>query len=899
MTAVLFSKNTTIGSFRLRGHRGGGGFSDVYEATDHNGARIAVKVLRASPGDVDSVSARFRRECELLERLDSRRVARIISSNLDGPTPWIASEFIDGPNIREAISERGCLDRDGAIALTATLSAVIRDIHEAGIAHRDLSPNNVLLGSNGPVVIDFGSARMELGGQAGSVLSIGTPFYASPEMVSGAMSSFPADLYSLARVIQFALTGAEETRWSFVDELGNDEIWRKLDQCLESDPKSRPSALEISRCAPEGPIPKVLTALNYRQERINKLPRRFSPKTVIVSLSAVAMIAVGGTYLVARRAEVPLTVDRLLAVHPASDVTIETTSYPVKRGWISAIPGYSDLNVQYTAPENLSNDLRTETLDAYKLFNSSDQPDDIANIQISSEVLRDQLLLTLNEVGSIDLAISKHPVIRSLLQDVIESRSNLIPWSCTLEIADFLKKEGTENNVSYMAAALSNPECLDVTGKPWTTFIGYKFFPKLNGAVLTVAQGHRHMIDIRGLLANTRIQDASILKPFPVEFASLVGVSSEDFRAPLNGFASRYEDPYLKRAWELPAGRTLLLTLPDGDSRIADISMFAIGNWIRDEWSGGLSDVFTPLGSLSSIKGGSKFRIPNPTDTNWIVVFEVEDRFGDTSNIDFTLSDGGEVTSQDRLKTLEDFAVDAKEFKNEIPSSGYYIGGLDVSTKFQLPEVVPGFASSAPLTDTVVVGGVTVPVPRAWFQFPVSGDSGAKFPAVNRNPIWPWDVDGLEVDVPHIEIFETTVASVSTHLGGEAWLATNRYKNCYGSRSYSENNGIVFFEYRIFLMCAVPSSLADGDNPRLRLQRAPIVEFQLSTKFDDPAWTVPWSQEVFRGRFVPRFDIDLQFWEEFVKQVESQFSAIDQRERLKCLQTYSFWEKHCLRPAKE
>jgi serine/threonine protein kinase len=76
VTAVLLSRNTSFAEFKLRGHRGSGGFSDVYEAVGVNGKRVAIKVLRLPGGSSASNFERFERELRILQRMDNRRIAR-------------------------------------------------------------------------------------------------------------------------------------------------------------------------------------------------------------------------------------------------------------------------------------------------------------------------------------------------------------------------------------------------------------------------------------------------------------------------------------------------------------------------------------------------------------------------------------------------------------------------------------------------------------------------------------------------------------------------------------------------------------------------------------------------------------------------------------------------------
>ena len=179
MTTVVLPRGSRFGDLRLTGFIGRGGFSDVYEAYDANGRRLAVKVLRLAGLDVDGQNERVGREREVLSRIDSRGVAKLVSSDLGSHTPWIASEFIDGPTHRESVLRNGAYSEDEAYGLVRRLAEILSDLHAAGIAHRDLTPNNVILGPEGPVIIDFGSARIDLESELTGSFLAGTHGYAT------------------------------------------------------------------------------------------------------------------------------------------------------------------------------------------------------------------------------------------------------------------------------------------------------------------------------------------------------------------------------------------------------------------------------------------------------------------------------------------------------------------------------------------------------------------------------------------------------------------------------------------------------------------------------------------------------------------------------------------------
>jgi eukaryotic-like serine/threonine-protein kinase len=192
-----------LGGYRLTGRIGEGGQGVVYLAEGPSGERVAVKVL--STGDPET-RARLRRELEALEGIASFCTARVLDAAVSGPRPYVVSEYVDGPSLSERVRAHGPL-RDGEIERLAVGTATAQAaIHATGIVHRDFKPANVLLGPDGPRVVDFGIARAEGAATMTSGL-IGTPAYLSPEQINGVPAAAPSDLFAWAATMVFAATG--------------------------------------------------------------------------------------------------------------------------------------------------------------------------------------------------------------------------------------------------------------------------------------------------------------------------------------------------------------------------------------------------------------------------------------------------------------------------------------------------------------------------------------------------------------------------------------------------------------------------------------------------------------------------------------------------------------------
>jgi len=122
--------------------------------------------------------------------------------------PWLATAYVAGPSLSEAVRGHGPLPVCTVLALAAGLAESLSAIHAAGVVHGDLKPSNVLLAEDGPRVIDFGiSQAAEASVATGSNLIIGSPRFMSPEQVLSSDISPASDIFSLGAVLTFAATG--------------------------------------------------------------------------------------------------------------------------------------------------------------------------------------------------------------------------------------------------------------------------------------------------------------------------------------------------------------------------------------------------------------------------------------------------------------------------------------------------------------------------------------------------------------------------------------------------------------------------------------------------------------------------------------------------------------------
>jgi serine/threonine protein kinase len=203
-----------VGPYRLTFRLGSGGMGRVFLGESPAGRRVAVKVVREDLASSSGFRERFRREAKLAMRAGGFWAAQVVDADPDAATPWIASQYVDGPSLAEQVARHGPLDEEEVRGLTGGLAEALASFHDTGLVHRDLKPSNVLLVDDGPRVIDFGISKafetLETAGstdltRAGTIL--GTPGFMSPEQAQGQPAGPPADVFSLGSLLVYAATG--------------------------------------------------------------------------------------------------------------------------------------------------------------------------------------------------------------------------------------------------------------------------------------------------------------------------------------------------------------------------------------------------------------------------------------------------------------------------------------------------------------------------------------------------------------------------------------------------------------------------------------------------------------------------------------------------------------------
>ncbi|MGW8763421.1 serine/threonine-protein kinase [Streptomyces sp. NPDC055815] len=252
---------TTVAGYRLAARLGAGGMGKVYLSYTPGGRPVAIKLIRPEFGEDAEFRRRFAQEVRSAQRVQGLFTAPVIDADPDGAQPWLATAYVPGPSLADAVVAHGALPVETVLLLVAGMAEALHVIHGAGIVHRDLKPSNVLLAADGPRVIDFGIAHAaDATSLTGSGVTIGTPSFMAPEQAAGRKVTPATDVFALGQVAAYAATGVpafgEGTGHGVLYRIVHEEpdlsavperLTELVTRCLAKDPEARPTLAEIIR----------------------------------------------------------------------------------------------------------------------------------------------------------------------------------------------------------------------------------------------------------------------------------------------------------------------------------------------------------------------------------------------------------------------------------------------------------------------------------------------------------------------------------------------------------------------------------------------------------------------------------------------------------------------------
>lgn len=340
-----------IGRYRPLALLGEGGMGRVLLAAGPDGRLVAVKQVHPGFAHDNGFRSRFRREVETSRMVSGAYTAAVMDADPNAPTPWLASVYVAGPSLQEAVDRAGRLPPGSVRHLAAGLATALSEIHRVGLVHRDLKPSNVILTGDGPRVIDFGIARAAQGGteltHTGSI--IGSPAFMSPEQAEGKQVTAASDVFSLGALLVMASTGrapfsgasTPQTLYNVVHAHPDlrflpPEVRRIAESCLAKDPAHRPAPAQLLQLiGPLAPVPQPWPASVHAlvgeheqaaRRALKSPPRKRAAKIALAATGAAAVLAAG----------------TIVAVNSTSSETAAPSSSPTAAPPVAATPVNTD-----------------------------------------------------------------------------------------------------------------------------------------------------------------------------------------------------------------------------------------------------------------------------------------------------------------------------------------------------------------------------------------------------------------------------------------------------------------------------------------------------------------------------------------------------------------------------
>ena len=310
---------TLGGRYRIERLLGRGGMGAVYRACDDAGLPFAIKILDRAWSKDEIVVARFAREARAASAVASPHIVRVVDGGTEDGCPFLVMELVVGEDLGGRLRRARHLPMDAALHVTEQLLEGLVAAHAAGVVHRDLKPDNVLLGARGGdpsfvTIVDFGMSKIEpaRGGTAplkltGKGVVLGTPLYMSPEQArASADVDGRSDVYSVGAILFECLTGRPP-------HTGETHEQVLLRICLEDAP-------DVRQWAPE--VPDALAALVAQALRRDRQDRFATADEMLAAVRGIGRVGRGEAARARRRAHARIAVAALIAMLAGAIVTL-------------------------------------------------------------------------------------------------------------------------------------------------------------------------------------------------------------------------------------------------------------------------------------------------------------------------------------------------------------------------------------------------------------------------------------------------------------------------------------------------------------------------------------------------------------------------------------------------
>lgn len=832
---VAVTRSSRYGPFRPYMLRATGGFSDVYVARDNTGRTAALKIFRSPSNDTTNSMERFRREKSILERVGSRRVARLIDADLDAVPPWIASEFIEGPTLREAVNQACRLEPGMALGVLSLLAETLDELHSRGVAHRDLNPNNIILAEEGPTLIDFGSAQLLATGQASySHLSVGTPGYISPEQLNGEPATTASDVFAFGKLANFLVTGDAAEPLPVKMRGFSEEQYQVLRRCLNSDPHQRPSATELRGAFTSNTDPlSAIQQFEFKSPELSRVPRGRMTRVLLFLLASLLILGFLGVWRVTNQSEVSTEdlVRRLgddyRKYSRYSDLGLENRPRPGDYGVFSSLSLPDTIEIFRERRNYSKSDFGF--VDFFRLYRE--------NIVFSDLVV--YTFPSVSPPSFEELAQEKSPLLVelegfgiSISDRVSQFQSEVVYADCALDVPQRVSIDVSLRRIRHVAAA---PVCVDVLDTTQVAYAIHDWYPDRNILFELTGWADIAVLDPVQVLDSIQLaKDSASLIAQPITRLGLADISAHrDQPSLIDGHDEDAAYFYANAFVEIPGNSSISLTITAPEDSPAHFSFTAYRQQSSDDLP-----TEVPAGRLWAVHR-HQLRFDNSDSTPLVLSFEI-----DSADIDPPLI---QVTKE--TPRTSNGWITARSLGLGIGTS---TSSLDSEIRFMLPSGVKPEQSAQQMSS---VGALEIPIGKDWH--PTTSDDLA---LVGFREYWPViDTELREADLPHLQVSSERFSKQVDGSDGAVWVSDPAFLSCRLPTTFTFTS-IRTVEWSMFRGCEIPDALQSGQFSR-QVQASMIFRFVVydSTKSEEGDNTV-----IFRGSFVPGTHQDLDYLRDLI-----------------------------------